>query len=165
VVGKIHDFEAVLRDERASREAKQVALKFLIHAVEDLHQPLHVGGRGDHGGNDLQVRFFGLGTNLHQVWDFRILERHSTSVRRILAEVEKVAAGMTQFQLSGGHEADWASESLTLAREAYVLDTDRAIRPGAALNEAYCAKALPVIRTRLAQAGVRLAARLNAVMQ
>ena len=75
VVGKIPDFLATLKDPAASVERKRFALRFLVHCVQDMHQPVHVGHRGDRGGNDLQVQFFGQGSNLHRVWDSGLLDQ------------------------------------------------------------------------------------------
>jgi hypothetical protein len=77
VVSKIEDFKRVLQDRLAARAEKQEALKFLVHFLEDLHQPLHVGDTGSRGGNDIRVRFFDVGSNLHRVWDSQIMERHT----------------------------------------------------------------------------------------
>ena len=67
----------MLQDPRAGRGEKQEALKFLVHFIEDLHQSLHVGDTGSRGGNDIQARFFNVGSNLHRVWDFQIIERYT----------------------------------------------------------------------------------------
>jgi len=74
VVGKVEDFERILSDPRASRAEKRQSLRFLVHFIQDLHQPLHVGETGSRGGNLVQVRFFDMGTKLHQAWDFRIMD-------------------------------------------------------------------------------------------
>lgn len=65
----LQKFTATLRDPNASKADKAVALRFVVHIVGDLHQPLHVGDGTDRGGNDLKVKFFGKSTNLHSVWD------------------------------------------------------------------------------------------------
>jgi nuclease S1 len=164
VVSKIADFKAVLRRPRASRAERQVALRFLIHAIEDLHNPLHVGGRNDRGGNDLQVRFFGDGTNLHQVWDSRVLERHARSENWLVRELEGMAAGFERS--SGGNEIDWANESLADARAVYLLpESEGPIGPGASLGREYYNRAIPVIQRRLIQAALRVASVLNAVFE
>ena len=69
VLEAIERFSAVLRDGQATRPAKQEALRFLVHFVGDVHQPLHVGRRADLGGNTVEVTLFGEKTNLHSVWD------------------------------------------------------------------------------------------------
>ena len=67
VVSKIEDFRRVLLDSGAGKMEKQQALKFLIHFIADLHQPLQVGDTGSRGGNLIQVRFFNVGSNLYRV--------------------------------------------------------------------------------------------------
>ncbi len=68
IVPKIREFKAVLKDRGRPIEERRIALRFLIHLVEDLHMPLHVGDNHDRGGNDTQVQFFDKGTNMHQLW-------------------------------------------------------------------------------------------------
>ncbi len=75
VVSKIDDFRSVLTNPHASPANRRDALKFLIHLVADLHQPLHVGDRNDRGGNRTQVVYFRTPANLHRVWDTEILQR------------------------------------------------------------------------------------------
>ncbi len=162
VVGKIADFKAILRNPRSSRYEKQVALKFLVHAIQDLHQPLHVGGRGDRGGNDLQVRFYGEGANLHQVWDWRVLERHARSENWLVRELEGMIGAARKD--AGRTEVDWANESLTEARRAYLQPgSDRPLTPGLRLGRAYYLRAVPVVQERLILAGLRVAAVLNSL--
>jgi len=43
-------------------------LRFLIHYIGDMHQPLHLTGR-ERGGNNIKVRFEHRITSLHGVWD------------------------------------------------------------------------------------------------
>ena len=75
IVPKIREFRAVLKDRSRPLEERRVALRFLIHLVEDLHMPLHVGDNHDRGGNDTQVRFFDQGTNMHRLWDGDMIAR------------------------------------------------------------------------------------------
>jgi len=71
------DRGAKVRFEAPGPGGGQEALKFLIHFVEDLHQPLHVGDTGSRDGNRIQFRFFDLGSNPHRVWDSQVIEWHS----------------------------------------------------------------------------------------
>lgn len=77
VVDKINEFRATLKDPSKSVEDRRFALRFLIHCVEDMHMPMHVGHNHDRGGNDTQVRFFDRGMNMHSLWDFGMIERFS----------------------------------------------------------------------------------------
>ncbi|KAL2919723.1 hypothetical protein HK105_200637 [Polyrhizophydium stewartii] len=56
------------------RDAREEALKFLLHFIGDLHQPLHATGR-DRGGNSVRVRFAGRLVSLHAVWDSLMFEK------------------------------------------------------------------------------------------
>ena len=73
IVPKIREFKAILKDRSRPVEERRFALRFLVHLVEDLHMPLHVGENHDKGGNTLQVRWFDRGSNLHRVWDSGII--------------------------------------------------------------------------------------------
>jgi len=74
VVSKIAEFRAILSDKNASRLRRRTALRFFVHLIQDLHQPMHVADRGDRGGNSLQLRYGRFDTtNLHQVWDSGLL--------------------------------------------------------------------------------------------
>lgn len=164
VASKIDDFRHVLRDPRASRRSKQRALKFLIHLIQDIHQPMHVGDTESRGGNLLQVRFFGVGSNLHKVWDSQIIEWHGSDEAVWLAELNAIATPAVAQSWSRGSVEDWASESLEEARLAYRLPgNDKPMKPGARLGSKYCRFALPIIQKRLAQAGIRIASVLNEV--
>jgi S1/P1 Nuclease/Phage integrase family len=75
-VEAIARFKGVLADCSKSREDRIEALKFVVHFVGDIHQPLHATnrtdsytGKDDQGGNLVNVTFFGADTNLHAVWD------------------------------------------------------------------------------------------------
>jgi hypothetical protein len=75
VVSALHQLLTVLGDPRQDRSIRQEALRWVVHLVADIHQPLHAIDDHDRGGNDVPVRFFGLPCNLHQVWDSDILDR------------------------------------------------------------------------------------------
>lgn len=68
-------------------EERRQALEFLVHLVQDLHMPLHVGENHDKGGNTLQVRFFTRGSNMRRVWDSGIIDRTGRNEDAWLAEL------------------------------------------------------------------------------
>jgi hypothetical protein len=166
VVSKIEDFRRILQNPGTERLQKQQALKFLIHLICDLHQPLHVGDNNDQGGNRLQVRFFGSGSTLHRVWDSQVMERHTKNEKVWLWDFDFVASPKMVAEWSKGTPEDWATEGLLIAREAYRLPgSDKVMRSGARLGNEYCRFALPVIRTQLAKSGIRTAFVLNAIFR
>ena len=70
---------AIVKNENSSKEDKAFYLKMLVHFIGDLHQPMHVGRLEDKGGNDLQVQWFGKGSNLHKVWDANMINDYGMS--------------------------------------------------------------------------------------
>jgi nuclease S1 len=164
IVPKIREFRAVLKDRSRPPEERRFALRFLIHLVEDLHMPLHVGEDHDRGGNDTQVRFFDQGTNLHRLWDGDMIARAEADEEKWLADLIAMDTPEARAKAMAGTVEDWATESLLAAKGAYQDPvTGRRIRPGTKLGEPYLAKNLPVARRRLYQGGVRLAMVLNEV--
>ena len=162
VVDKINEFRATLKDKSKTAEERQLALRFLIHCVEDMHMPMHVGDSHDRGGNDTQVMFFDLETNMHSLWDSGIIERVSTDEGYWLNDLSVLPSSQSHDATTGGTVEDWATESLLAAREAYRdPTTGMRLKSGAKLGEAYHTKSLPVVRQRLYQAGMRLAMVLN----
>ncbi len=112
------------------------------------------------------MRFFDVGTNLHQVWDFRVMDWHSKDERTWLRELNALATSQMVGTWSEGSVDDWATESLTEAKLAYCLPgTDKLIRSGTKLGEEYCRFALPRIQLRLAQSAVRVASTLNRIFR
>jgi nuclease S1 len=166
VVSKIEEFKHVLQDPKAGRTEKQEALKFLIHFIEDLHQPMHVGDTGSRGGNDIQVRFYDDGSNLHRVWDSQIMERHTTDERVWLWDLNGVTNPKLAAEWSKGTPEDWATDTLLVARKAYCLPgTQNVIQSGTTVGDDYCRMALRIIQRQLAKAGIRVAWTLNEIFR
>ena len=167
VIGQIERFRATLADPSINPGKRQKALKYLVHFVGDLHQPLHAGQNHDHGGNDVKVEFLGQTVNpftkkawnLHQVWDNGLLDQYAADAKQAIVQLNHWLASQHEADLSGGSVIDWAMQSHDLARDhAYTLPSDNR------LGEQYVKQALPVVEAQLARAGVRLAFLLNAAL-
>ena len=162
VVDKIHEFAAILKDKSKPVEERRKALRFLIHFIEDMHQPCHVGDNSDRGGNDTQVRYFDRGTNMHSLWDGGMLARMSNDEDYWLKDLATLDTEEARKAGSEGTVEDWATESLHAAREAYVDPlTGQRIKSGAKLGLDYHNKNIPVVKERMYRAGIRLAKVLN----
>ena len=109
IVPKIRELRAILKDRSRPIEERRFALRFLVHLVGDLHQPLHVGENQDRGGNALQVRFFWRGTNLHHLWDSLILENASRDEDIWLAELVAMDRPRGRALVTGGTVDEWAT--------------------------------------------------------
>jgi nuclease S1 len=162
VVDKIHDFRVAVTDPNQSVEDRRIALRFLVHFVEDLHMPMHVGENNDKGGNRTQVRFFDRGTNLHSLWDSGMIEYVCDTEDFWLRDLAALDTTEARAAAMKGTIEDWATESLLAARQAYqVPETGKRLKSGQKLADAYLDANLPVARRRLYQASVRLAMVLN----
>ncbi len=159
VVDRIEMFRQVLADENASRDDRVAALKFLVHFVGDVHQPLH-GIDEARGGNDIKVSVFGsdqcgnYSCNLHGVWDYSLIEHTGYSEDEYVSHLKNVVRKQQLEQKAGGSPEDWANESFHDARKIIA-------EHGASVDDAYYQANIGLVDERLALAGLRLAALLN----
>lgn len=164
VVGQIERFRETLANPSMNSEKRQKALKYLIHFVGDLHQPLHAGQNHDRGGNDVKVEFLGQSVNpstkkpwnLHQVWDHGLLDQYASDAKQAVAQIDRYLTSQHEAEWANGSVVEWAMQSHDQAREhAYTFAADKR------LDDVYVKQALSVIEMQLASAGIRLARVLN----
>ena len=79
IIQAINKFVSVLKNNTAILEEQRLALKFLVHLVGNVHQPLHLGIKEDKGGNEINVKWFGKNSNLNRVWDSEMIESYQMS--------------------------------------------------------------------------------------
>jgi hypothetical protein len=163
VVSALARFTAVLGDCGKPGAERTDALKFIVHFVGDIHQPLHAAtrvkpdGSEDHGGNDVPVIFFGQSTNLHALWDTGLIMHTVYAWGTYVTRLQTGwLDGRDLSALQGGTPIDWAQEAHRLAH-----DVAYDVPDGGTLGESYYAKALPVLDRQLALGGVRLARLLD----
>ena len=165
-------FSKTLQDPNASLTDKQLALRFIVHLVGDLHQPLHAGKCCDKGANDVKVTWFGKPTNLHAVWDSAIVDDEQLSFSELAAKLERHISDRELIGWWDINPRDWVSESAELRDGLYPTAADMPKpKPGQKakkgqpdlpdLSYSYVYRFTPLMEQRLAQAGVRLAAYLN----
>ncbi len=146
-------FRETLLDDEATREEKQLALRFMVHIIGDLHQPLHAGDGTDRGGNDFRVKFFREETNLHRVWDSQMIDRRQLSYSEW---TEWLGQKITAAQVDEWSVTDpevWITESTEIRDTIYPNERD--------IGWDYLYVHIPDATLRLQQAGVRMAAYLN----
>jgi hypothetical protein len=157
VVDRIELFKKVLSDTNASRDDRIEALKFLVHFVGDVHQPMHAIGEAA-GGNGIAVTEFGSTQcgrhpcNLHGAWDTGLIEHTGMGRDEFVGHLEKLISD--EHLTASGSPEDWANESHGEAQSAWLSD-------GTQIDNDYYRKEIKVVDRRLALAGLRLAAVLN----
>jgi len=145
----------IIKDKNSSKEDKAFYLKFLVHLIGDLHQPMHVGRAEDKGGNDIQLQWFGNGTNLHRVWDSNLIDENGMSFTELAVEYPKMSKQKIKF-LQKGSLLDWVEESHLLAEKVYA-----SVEVGEKLSYRYSYDWWHTVEDQLQKGGVRLAAVLN----
>jgi hypothetical protein len=130
------------------------ALKYLVHLVGDVHQPLHAGYRDDKGGNTFQLRAFMHGSNLHAVWD-------SGLIRQLNEDVAETAVRLRKQALPN---AVLSSSPTQAAEESCRLVATPGFYPDRLVDLRYIQRFTPLMEQRLATAGARLAAMLNGAL-
>ena len=153
----IEECKKVLKSEESSKEDKIFYLKFLVHLLGDLHQPLHVGKAEDQGGNKIQVRWFNDGTNLHSVWDTKMIESYGMSYSE-LADNYGARDKDKYKAISSGSVMDWVNEGRALADTVYA-----SAKVGEKLSYRYQADNFEIITEQLEKGGIRLASILNEI--
>ena len=159
IIAALERERAALGDHRATDRRRAEALRFVVHLVGDLHQPLHCADDGDHGGNDVEVTLLGRPDRLHAVWDSGLLTASGLGERAWVERVATRLAGANLRRLAGGTIVEWALETHRAARaHAYVIPSSHRLdRRWVAANE-------PVVEWQLALASIRLARILNAAL-
>ena len=159
IAAVIPKMEKTLKDVSASREQRDEALRFLVHFIGDMHQPLHAGERQDHGGNLVKVTFDGQPLNLHAAWDGKLLEAWFKLDPDARLKLRAGAPASERDGLAAGSLDDWLWQSQAAARDAVYGPLDRC--QCTTLDQAYLEQAIPVMQLQLLRAGERLGRVLN----
>ena len=156
---QIKTLAAQLKDRSLPDEKRQIALRFLIHLVGDLHQPLHVGRAEDLGGNKITVTWFDRPTNLHSVWDNALVDDQKYSYTEYstildIASEEEVNA-IQQSSLE-----EWFYDSYVMANKIYAM-----VPADGKLGYKYNYIFQQDLDRQLLKGGLRLAALLNETLK
>jgi hypothetical protein len=151
-------FGDLTRDPHA---VKAFALRFMVHILGDLQQPLHSGYADDSGGNKVQVTWFGRNTNLHTLWDTQLLENQDLSYLEHARRFENRIAHMPLSDIRQMEQSDpqvWITEARVLLERIYARHTENP-----ALSYEYAAEFTPTVELQLERGGLRTANVLNSI--
>lgn len=155
VIMMIEKITAELKSGKLSAKQEQDYLKMLVHMVGDMHQPLHVGRPGDRGGNEVKVKWFRNDSNLHRVWDSEMIDGSRLSYTE-LANALGVPDKETVKHWQSTGVRDWALESMSFRPQVYDINDGN-------LGYVYTYQYFSIAKTRMLQAGIRLAGLLNQI--
>lgn len=140
----------------ASDEKRLIALKYLVHLVGDIHQPLHAGYQDDRGGNTYQLQAFMRGSNLHAFWDTGLIQNLNEGVDALASRL--ISSSSSNSKTQRWNPAQVAQESCE------IVATD-GFYPERLVGLNYIRRFTPVMESRLKMAGDRLAELLNRVLK
>ncbi len=159
VVKAIRIQTATLLSDSVSDEHKAIALKMLIHLVGDIHQPMHIGHRSDRGGNKWFVKYFGSPTNLHSLWDSKLVESaHKWSYTEWQQQIDRATPERIQDIIANGTPEKWGEECFRIATKVYNSTPQEGN-----LSYNYINNWTPVIESQFLNGGLRLADLLNSI--
>ena len=153
VVTIIERCVAILKSPSSDKEMKKFYLKYLVHLVGDLHQPMHTGRYEDYGGSKISLTFKGRKgsdnkTNLHVLWDTNLIDDFKMSYTEWSNHLQNKYRKEVVKQ---SNTLEWTFESHWWARDIYKNTPE-----GSYLSYDYVYKYQPVLEKRLYYAGVRL---------
>lgn len=149
----LNRFSKTVKDKNASLEDRQIALRFIVHIIGDLHQPLHAGNGTDRGGNDFKLSFFWDDSNLHRVWDSGLIDRRQLSYTEWTNWLSKKITPEQAAEWNTTDPLVYIAESIEI-RDVIYPETEK-------LSWDYLYQHLPIATERLQEGGVRIAAHLN----
>jgi hypothetical protein len=153
---KLNFLIAELKKKDLTKENKLLYLRMLIHIVEDVHQPLHVGHTDDKGGNDIKLTWFNNSTNLHSIWDSQLIEFQQLSYTEYTAAINHTTVAQRE-EWQKAPISQWLFESNQIAEKVY-----SEVKSGDTLNAyKYNFNHIETVNQQLLKAGVRLAGILN----
>ncbi|OCK80816.1 S1/P1 nuclease [Lepidopterella palustris CBS 459.81] len=178
VVSAIQNYTSRVVDTSLSTTEVQKALKWIVHFIGDIHQPLHDEAL-DIGGNTIDVTFDGTSTNLHHIWDTNMPEKlvggytltdAKTWAKTLTTSIKTGAYSSQKSSWLSGINIDdpittamgWATDSNAYVCSTVLPDGVSAVS-GQELDGSYYTTAVPVIELQIAKAGYRLAAWLNLI--
>ena len=146
-----------LKKKNLSADKKLLYLRMVIHIVEDIHQPMHAARTDDKGGNDYKVMWFKEESNLHSVWDSKLIEFQNLSYTEYTNAINFTTAAQRKTWQQEPM-SKWLFDSKAVSEDIYA-NTKR----DETLNYKYNFKFIGTVNKQLVKAGVHLAGLLNQI--
>lgn len=156
IIWALVNYENVLRSSESTQNEKKDALRFILHFLGDLHQPLHIGHSEDQGGNDIRVKWFLTDRNLHQVWDEDLIDFEQLSFTEYSDKLDVLDKKEIE-NIQSGTYLDWAIEARSYLPMVY--------DGGKNLGYEFHYRVKESLYLLLKKAGMRLAYTLNKIFE
>ena len=154
----IQNAKGIIVDKNTPDADREIYLRFLVHFLGDMMQPMHTGREEDLGGNLIKIQFFKKDTNLHSLWDSGLIDNTKYSYTEF-ARVLDVKSKEEINQIQSGSLEDWLYESHQAANQLYA-----SVKSGENYSYDYQEQYKELLERQLLHAGLRLAKILNEVL-
>ena len=156
---KINWLSEQLKNKGLEQDKKILYLRLLIHIVGDIHQPLHIGRYDDLGGNKIKVSWFKDPSNLHTVWDSKLIDFQQLSYSEYANAINYTTKEVRKTW-QAEPVSEWIWQSYQFAEKIYAD-----IKPDENLEYKYNFKFIDIVNHQLVKGGVHLAGLLNDIFQ
>ena len=147
--------EEIISNPASSEEDKVFYVKLLVHLIGDLHQPLHIGRAEDKGGNAIKVKWFRGKTNLHSVWDTKMIESFNMTYTELSSNLNYFSKNQKEA-IQKGSVLDWVNETRVITMKVY-----ESAEINDNLSYRYMYDHFSTVKSQLKKGGLRLAKVLN----
>ena len=154
----IQNVKGIIVDKNTPNADREIYLRFLVHFLGDMMQPMHTGREEYLGGNLIKIQFFKKDTNLHSLWDSGLIDNTKYSYTEF-ARVLDVKSKEEIQKIQSGSLEDWLYESHQAANQLYA-----SVKPGENYSYDYQQQYKDLLERQLLHAGLRLAKILNEVL-
>lgn len=138
-----------------SAETKQLYVRLLIHIIGDIHQPMHLGRPDDRGGNAVKVKWFSDESNLHSLWDSKLIDFQQLSYTEYAAAINHTTLAQRKVWQQQTL-MEWMYDTYGLTEKIYVET-----KPDQRLDYLYNFKFIAPLNDQLVKGGVHLAGVFN----
>lgn len=156
---KINWLAEQLKNKELEQDKKIFYLRLLVHIVEDIHQPLHVGRAEDRGGNNIKLLWFNTPTNLHSIWDSKLIDQQQLSYTEYAAAIN-FSTKQQRKEWQAEPLSDWIWQSYQHAQNIYA-----GVKQDDKLGYDYNFKYIGLVNQQLLKGGVHLAGLLNEIFK
>lgn len=156
---KINWLAEQLKNDDLEQDKKILYLRLLVHIVGDVHQPMHVGRLEDRGGNNIKLLWFNAPTNLHTMWDTKLVDFQQLSYTEYAAAIN-FTTKQQRKEWQAEPVSDWIWQSYQHAQKIYAD-----VKPDDKLSYVYNFKYIGLVNQQLLKGGVHLAGLLNGIFK
>jgi hypothetical protein len=165
IISQVKKDIAALKDSGGPLDERREALKFLVHFIEDAHQPLHCADDGDRRGNFKQVKFIppdsrkgrGKSIDLHLLWNSLLEVKAREEPGELAKRINGKCNAAQKQKWAGGSIEDWVYESYTIAKSKIYPGFPPGPVSEYTLPKNYYDEMRPIVEEQLEKAGIRLA--------